>query len=294
MLEQGDGRYEFLIVGTGPSGPSARRRAKLGLRSRDLRRPRAARGAPARWPAPRRVATQRDLPLLATRCRPRCRVHGRRQAGGRRASGWTAEVIARRAGMRAARAARRARRGDRAGHRRSRASAAMGPAAVATVEANLTRRVAVDRLDGALRSLADHGRPLRPDANRARPDLGPDRVRPTTPNAIFQQPWWARRGGPGRWDAGDRRARRASSSPAALCGARPPAHARAPDAAAHADAGAVGPALRASPPKALGKEIELLARSRRPLPGRRRSSKHFSPTMQRRCASTGGLPPRVQ
>jgi len=146
---------------TGPSGRARGARAKLGAAERDLRRRVPARGAPraagqrrgrGRDPtrpaaAGRRAVGPKVLEYMAAASggRRRLRLDGR----GHRAVGGGHRVPAR--------AARRARRGDRAGHRRSRASAAMGLSGRRYVEANLTRRVAVDRLDGALRSLADHG-----------------------------------------------------------------------------------------------------------------------------------------
>jgi colanic acid biosynthesis glycosyl transferase WcaI len=162
MLEQGDGRYEFLIVGDGAERGELEARARSwGLRSVTFagRLPRAELPALLASAAVG-VATQRDLPLLGDALSTKVLEY---MAAARpvvaAASGWTAEVIARSGAGIACPPEQPAALAEAiaqvtADPERARA---MGLSGRRYVEANLTRRVAVDRLDGALRSLADHG-----------------------------------------------------------------------------------------------------------------------------------------
>ena len=103
------------------------------------------------------VATQRDAPLLADALSTKVLEY---MAAARpvvvAASGWTADVVTRARGRPRvpARAAGRARRGDRAVRADPARARDMGLAGRRYVEANLTRAVAVDRLDRAFASAA--------------------------------------------------------------------------------------------------------------------------------------------
>ncbi|MGZ6708056.1 MAG: glycosyltransferase family 4 protein [Solirubrobacteraceae bacterium] len=162
MLEQGGGGYEFLIVGDGAERAALEARARAwGLRSVTF----AGRLPRDRLPdllasADVTVVTQRDLPLLADALSTKVLEY---MAAGRpvvaAVSGWTADVIADAdAGVvcppeepvaLAAAIARVTSDPDRA--------QAMGRNGRGFVEAHLTRRLAVDRLDRALEAMAGRG-----------------------------------------------------------------------------------------------------------------------------------------
>ena len=116
-------------------------------------------------------------------------------------------------------------------------------------------------------------RPWRPSASRRADET-------SCANAIFQQPWWLDAVAPGRWDEATRRARRPRRRAAALRRARSPPSARPHDAAAHADARAVGGALRREAARARSARSTSCSR-----PSSRRCRRphafmqHFSPTM---------------
>jgi glycosyltransferase involved in cell wall biosynthesis len=167
MLEQAGGRHEFLIVGDGAERAELEARVRgLGLRSVTF----AGRVLRTQLPellasADVAVATQRDAPLLADALSTKVLEY---MAAARpvvaAASGWTAEVITRAdAGVvcppeepaaLAEALARVTADPERAG--------VMGRNGRRYVEANLTRQVAVERLDRAVTSLA------RPKASPAR------------------------------------------------------------------------------------------------------------------------------
>jgi glycosyltransferase involved in cell wall biosynthesis len=157
-LEEDGGGYEFLIVGDGAERAELEQRAQsLGLRSVTFagRLPRSELPALLAT-ADVAVATQRDLPLLADALSTKVLEY---MAAGRpvvaAASGWTAEVIDR-AGAGIACPPEQpdalAEAIVRMTSDRERARA-MGQSGRRYVEANLTRQVACDRLDAALRSL---------------------------------------------------------------------------------------------------------------------------------------------
>ena len=162
LLEDGGGRYEFLIVGDGAERAELEERARsLGLRSVAFagRLPRSELPALLAT-ADVTVATQRDLPLLADALSTKVLEY---MAAGRpvvaAAAGWTAQVIADAGAGIACPPEQPAALAEAiaalvADPERARA---MGLSGRRYVEANLTRRVAADRLDRALRSLADHG-----------------------------------------------------------------------------------------------------------------------------------------
>jgi glycosyltransferase involved in cell wall biosynthesis len=167
MLEQADGGHEIVIVGDGAERAELEERARqLGLRSVTF----AGRLPRGELPellasADVAVATQRDLPLLADALSTKVLEY---MAAARpvvvAAAGWTAEVVTRaEAGVvcppeqPAALAEALARVTADPGRARL-----MGLNGRRYVEANLTRRVAVERLDRALGSLA------RPTASPAR------------------------------------------------------------------------------------------------------------------------------
>jgi hypothetical protein len=163
-LEENGGGYEFLIVGDGAERAELEERTReLGLRSVTFagRLPRSELPALLAT-ADVAVATQRDLPLLADALSTKVLEY---MAAGRpvvaAASGWTAEVIDRAGAgfvcppeQPAALAEAIVRiTADRESARE------MGLSGRRYVEANLTRQVSSDRLDGALRSLVgDAGR----------------------------------------------------------------------------------------------------------------------------------------
>jgi glycosyltransferase involved in cell wall biosynthesis len=167
MLEQADAGHEFLIVGDGAERAELEARVRrLGLRNVTF----AGRLPRTQLPevlasADVAVATQRDLPLLADALSTKVLEY---MAAARpvvvAAAGWTAEVVTRaEAGVvcppeqPAALAEALARVTADPGRARL-----MGLNGRRYVEANLTRRVAVERLDRALGSLA------RPTASPAR------------------------------------------------------------------------------------------------------------------------------
>ncbi|MDP9294942.1 MAG: glycosyltransferase, partial [Actinomycetota bacterium] len=159
MLEETDGRYEFLIVGDGAERAELEARARdWGLRSVTF----AGRLPRAQLPellgsAEVGVATQRDLPLLADALSTKVLEY---MAAARpvvaAASGWTAEVIvAARAGIvcppeEPAALADAIAQVTADPHR----ARTMGQNGRRYVEANLTRRVAAERLERALESMA--------------------------------------------------------------------------------------------------------------------------------------------
>jgi glycosyltransferase involved in cell wall biosynthesis len=159
MLEQADARHEFLIVGDGAERAELEERAgRLGLRSVTF----AGRLPRTRLPevlasADVAVATQRDLPLLADALSTKVLEY---MAAARpvvaAASGWTAEVITRADAGVVCAPEQPAALAEALAHVTADPERArlMGLNGRRYVEANLTRQVAIDRLDRALGSIA--------------------------------------------------------------------------------------------------------------------------------------------